>query len=175
MLPVNTSSQAWISATVVETLWQQAAASYPLETGGLLIGYFANDDVVITDGIGAGPKAIHRRYSFVPDTEFQERELARLYNASGRLHTYLGDWHTHPEGAPALSLRDRRTLARIGRHSEARLPRPLMLVFAGGPYTWEHTLVRLTQGLAWWGRKNLQEISVRTYEEGVPAQDSSVS
>jgi len=32
--------------------------------------------------------------SFLPDATYQENEIARIYEDSIRISTYLGDWHT---------------------------------------------------------------------------------
>ena len=113
---------------------EEAARRFPHETGGILLGYTeaASRQVVVRVSVGPGPRAIHRRTGFVPDHEYHERETARIYRASGRIWTYLGDWHTHPRGALSLSRADRRTLARIARSAEARAERPIMIVLAGG-------------------------------------------
>jgi len=98
----------------------------PAETGGVLIGYLVDEDdaVVVTEVIGPGPKAKHRRNGFEPDAAWQDFEIARLYRASRRTRTYLGDWHTHPDGAPRPSNKDHATGRRIGKCAEARMPRP---------------------------------------------------
>jgi integrative and conjugative element protein (TIGR02256 family) len=116
----------------------EAQRRAPLETGGVLMGYWAEDHagVVIADVVGPGPKAAHKRMSFVPDHLYQDREIARLYRESGRRVTYLGDWHTHPDGPLELSVVDRLTQLRIGKHLTARAPRALMAIVAGGrPWT----------------------------------------
>ena len=59
-------------------------------------------------------------------------EIAEHYYASGRVETYLGDWHSHPNGGGRLSSLDRRTLAMIAGFDAARAPRPLMAVLHGG-------------------------------------------
>lgn len=100
------------------------------------MGYWAEPDVVITDAIGPGPKAVHYKIGFLPDAQFHEMEVARIYGQSGRLSTYLGDWHTHPRGSTRLSRRDKRTLQRIACSSDARCPKPLMAVLAGGKRKW---------------------------------------
>lgn len=107
----------------------------PLETGGVLMGYWSPDgaQVVVTAVVGPGPRAIHARSRFVPDAKYHEAEVARIYAASGRLHTYLGDWHTHPDAAAYLSSTDLSTLHRIGAYPAARASTPLMLVLGGGP------------------------------------------
>jgi integrative and conjugative element protein (TIGR02256 family) len=81
--------------------------------------------------VGPGPKATHGKRRFIPDGDFHDDAIARLYCESGRLHTYLGDWHSHPEGGLDLSRRDRFTFKRIAESPDARAPLPLMVILAG--------------------------------------------
>jgi integrative and conjugative element protein (TIGR02256 family) len=103
-----------------------------LETGGILVGYRAGSDYVITAVIGPGPDARHFPRAFLPDADWQTHRLAEAYTQSERRHTYLGDWHTHPQGAAILSRTDKRTLRRVARFEAARCALPLMLLLAGG-------------------------------------------
>jgi len=109
----------------------------------VLLGYWthAGVDAVITDAVGPGPRAIHRRSSFVPDYDFHDAEIHLRYMRSGRRLEYMGDWHTHPTGPPMLSRKDRRTLAVIATHAPARAPTPVMAIFAGRR-TWRLTVWR---------------------------------
>jgi integrative and conjugative element protein (TIGR02256 family) len=68
----------------------------------------------------------------MPDYDYQEEEIARVYRDLGRLFTYLGDWHTHPDGRLHLSAIDRKTLKRIADHPAARIHNPVMILLAGG-------------------------------------------
>jgi len=124
---------AWVNETASDAMVQEAKRAFPDETGGVCIGYWTHDskNVVILDAIGPGPHATHGRKHFVPDTAFHRAEISRLYQASGRLHTYLGDWHSHPMGSPGLSRRDLRTLRKISNYSPARAKLPLMLILSG--------------------------------------------
>lgn len=108
----------------------ESGRAEPLETGGLLIGFWAGDRVrvVVTAVIGPGSKARHEAGSFGPDQVWQQEAVARLYEESGRRHTYLGDWHNHPHGLPHPSRRDRRVAGLIARSPAARAPEPLMLI-----------------------------------------------
>jgi integrative and conjugative element protein (TIGR02256 family) len=126
---------AWVATEARERMGTEAQRRSPLETGGVLMGYWAEDQsgVVIADVVGAGPRAVHRRAAFTPDHVYQEREIARIYKESGRRITYLGDWHSHPGGPMMLSVVDRLTQIRIGLHETARAPRALMAIVAGGP------------------------------------------
>jgi integrative and conjugative element protein (TIGR02256 family) len=111
---------------------KEARRCLPNETGGVFMGYWPDPcTVVITDIIGPGPNAKHTRYSFYPDAEYHDEEIERIYVVSDRLHTYLGDWHTHPNGSVRTSRKDRKTLSAIAADPEARAPRPLMAILAG--------------------------------------------
>jgi integrative and conjugative element protein (TIGR02256 family) len=124
----------WLSHAMREALVKEATRAFPLETGGVLMGYADTSDteLVVKAVVGPGPRAVHRRASFVPDHAFHDAAVARHYRESQRRWTYLGDWHSHPAGECSLSRTDRHTLARIAGAPCARVPRPLMLVLAGG-------------------------------------------
>jgi integrative and conjugative element protein (TIGR02256 family) len=109
----------------------------PQETGGVWMGYWGdNGDVVVTEIIGPGPTARHDADRFMPDHDFQEAEIARVYEDSGGMVTYLGDWHSHPDAAAYLSRKDRSTLRRIADDPASQISRPLMAVLSGGD-PWE--------------------------------------
>lgn len=99
-----------------------------METGGLLAGYWTNDEVVVTDVIGPGPAAKHDRFNFEPDYRWQSEVIGSFYDENeGRL-TYLGDWHTHPAGTTDPSSLDIKTIRNIADNKAARAARPLMLI-----------------------------------------------
>jgi integrative and conjugative element protein (TIGR02256 family) len=133
-MPSKAIGRVWIPNKVIDDMVIEAERVAPLETGGAFMGYWVvpNIEVVITKQIGPGPKAKHRRYSFEPDSEWQEAEIAKIYRESGYRHTYLGDWHTHPCGNPALSWKDLRVMRKIGLSKKARVAIPLMGIVAGG-------------------------------------------
>jgi integrative and conjugative element protein (TIGR02256 family) len=118
-----------------------ANTSAPLETGGALVGYWLSDasTAVVSDIVGPGPVAVHLEKQFVPDHCYQEKSIAAMYESSGRVVTYLGDWHTHPNGGKYLSDQDCTTLRRIAKYAGARARHPMMALLAGGP-VWELTV-----------------------------------
>ena len=124
----------WWAAAALEAALREAQRAYPLETGGLLLGWTSEPGaVVITQVIGPGPRATHRATSFTPDAGWQERQLADAYEQAGRRLQYLGDWHSHPRGTIRLSGTDRATLRHIAHERQARAAHPVMAVLAGGP------------------------------------------
>lgn len=155
----------WISASVYERIEAEANQKYPLETGGVLVGYVTAQGPVVTAMVGPGGNAEFRRRRFSPDSSFQEQQIAALYESSGRIHTYLGDWHTHPDGIATPSWLDRRTLRRIARSPSARAPEPAMAIFAGKPERWKVGGFRLRclKG-AWLRRYKLEQPIVRLFE-----------
>lgn len=131
-------TRVWVDETALKHMTADAETHFPLETGGVLAGYVAdNGDTVIRAVVGAGPGARHQRFRFEPDHAWQCERLDALYWESEGLVAYIGDWHTHPHGRPSMSWLDRRTLLKIARHSDARCPSPLMIIGAGRPSAWD--------------------------------------
>lgn len=130
----------------------------PDETGGILLGYEVASEfaLVVTDLVGAGPAASYSVSEFVPDGRWQESEIARIYRASGRRTTYLGDWHSHPDGFLNPSRRDHRTARAIARHPPARVRRPLMLIGAREDGAWRVAAFRLC-------RRKLRPMQIKGY------------
>lgn len=116
---------------------------FPLETGGMLLGYEAdNGEAVVTAIIGPGPNARHRRYRFAPDAEYQQAELTAHHLRTNGQETYLGDWHTHPRGSTALSFLDKRTLTKIACTPSSGTVKPIMAILGGGSERWDVGVVR---------------------------------
>jgi integrative and conjugative element protein (TIGR02256 family) len=107
-----------------------AEAQGETETGGMLVGYEGarGHEVVLTDLIDAGPRASHAEYAFNPDGRWQRQQLARIYADSGRVATFVGDWHSHPHGLPLPSEQDVETAQRTAANARARAPRPLTVI-----------------------------------------------
>ncbi len=130
--------KAWFAKSAVREMLAEADRVFPLETGGVMMGYWAEsrDEVVVCHVTGPGPLAVHSEHAFVPDGDYQESEIARIYKESGRVHSYLGDWHTHPREGVYLSRKDVGALRKISGFAEARAPVPIMAVLGGGDPEW---------------------------------------
>ena len=156
---------AWLPRVAVREMWHEAGRTFPLETGGILMGYWTRPlrEVVVTVAIGPGPNAVHERLSFAPDHEFQCAQIADTYRSTNRTETYLGDWHAHPFGSGSLSRSDQNTLGRIARTRTARLKHPLMLVLAGEPAGWEIAIWCYHSMAGLWGRAAKMDIKLYGY------------
>lgn len=105
----------------------------PNHTGGVLMGWWESPTLVNVEVlIGPGPGALHETTRFIPDHEWQRKEMARLYEVSHRRLRYLGDWHVHPGDVATPSHQDLTTARLIRDHDPARVERPVMLIATGG-------------------------------------------
>lgn len=123
----------WLPEGMLRECIVEADRHAPLETGGTFMGYWIGTSaVVVTCLVGAGPGAERGVRHFAPDQDWQVAEIARCYERSGRMNTYVGDWHSHPGAQDGeLSRKDRRVLRRIVETPAARAPRPAMAVLHG--------------------------------------------
>lgn len=155
----------WLSEGAWDAIISEATAKEPLETGGVLLGYWASPtEVVVTRAVGPGPNAAHRRTSFVPDHAFHLAEIAAHYDRTAGVEVYLGDWHTHPGAVNATpSSKDKSAVKRIAADAEARAPKALAMIATGEGCVWEPScwVGRLEPLLAIWTRLRLEPCDVR--------------
>lgn len=149
--------RVWMPAAAWMDMVAAARDAAPLETGGCLVGYRVKEtaETVIVSIVGPGPNARATTNSFEPDYEFQQAEIQRHYAASERLHTYLGDWHSHPGGTTAMSRMDRIALRKIARTAEARQSNPLMVIVAEGD-PWKLCVWRRESAMVWPRHRRLE-------------------
>jgi integrative and conjugative element protein (TIGR02256 family) len=132
-------AEVFVPAAVLQDMEAETERHAPEETGGVLLGYTDRTDarrIQVTLQLGPGPRAVHRRHFFDPDSEWQAHEIAAAYASSGRVSTYLGDWHSHPGGSRRPSGLDRSTARRIALCGRARASHPVMLILHGEAGDW---------------------------------------
>lgn len=118
-----------VTVAHVVDLLAEGWLTWPLETGGVLLGRVSGRATEVTAVVGPGPESRHARTRFEPDTAWQVKQIADLWSADPSI-IYLGDWHTHPDGSTRLSHVDRGTGLTIAESPRARQPEPIMLVIA---------------------------------------------
>lgn len=123
----------WWEEPARAAMIREAHVALPHETGGLLLGWSRETDIVITRAVGPGPRALHRPTNFTPDRDWQYAQIDKFYEESGRTLEYLGDWHTHPGGLPYPSDLDIELLRDIASTPESRCPRPIMGILTNDP------------------------------------------
>jgi integrative and conjugative element protein (TIGR02256 family) len=128
--------KCWVENTVLANIEAESERCRPKETGGLLLGYWANGDVVITTSTVPGPKSKHSSNSYTPDAIFDRDQVAKVYKKSRGVIAYLGDWHSHPKGGCGLSNDDIITLFNISTYEPARAETPIMLLSVNENSKW---------------------------------------
>jgi len=150
----------WLAESVLTLMHAEARRIYPLETGGVLIGWRSGVDRVIVDMRGPGLSALHGQTRFFPDHSWQLSEIRKLFASSNGDLDYLGDWHTHPDGVAMMSEQDESTLQRISR----RVASPLMAILAGGAMEWNMGCWFGHRGKGYMRRPfNIADQTVRTF------------
>jgi integrative and conjugative element protein (TIGR02256 family) len=105
-----------------------------VETGGILLGCHTDaDTLMLTRASPPGPRARHRRFSFLRDTTFLQRYLDAAYARSGGEEDYVGEWHVHPALDAPPSRTDRRSLRRIARSSRYPVTEPVLVIVEHSP------------------------------------------
>lgn len=117
------------------SIWEAEVTNWgQLETGGVILGYeTVSGDLVITDCTAPGPRARRNWFRFEPDDEWDKRIIAKVYEASGRVVRYLGEWHSHPLGSLRPSHDDVRTMRLVAAYELARIDNPLGVIVARWP------------------------------------------
>ena len=119
-----------IQDDLLNYLQELSVESAPLETGGILIGSYAE---------GGNTASVTRVEGPPPDSK---RERTRFYRGIGGLQDllvalwksgehYLGEWHSHPGGLSEPSRGDVRQMRTIAEDHEAHCPEPILVVIRG--------------------------------------------
>lgn len=85
------------------------------EAGGVLLGRFlrGSEDIVIDDLTTPFPMDRRTRCSFIRQDPRHQAALYRRWIETSGTCNYLGEWHTHPERIPSLSVCDLSNMTRV--------------------------------------------------------------
>ena len=124
----------YILKSLVYSIVKQTDAYYPLETGGMLLGYLRENNYYVLDLIEAGPGAVHGENFFLPDGKYQQPILEQKFHKSNGLITFIGDWHSHPNGESYLSNLDMKTLKDISEDEGSQITCPIFIIIGTSPF-----------------------------------------
>lgn len=157
----------WLPRNLHQQCVENAAHWFPLETGGVLMGYWNEETAVVTGLVGAGPDAVRETHNFEPDQAWQLKEIAQRYTASQGRETYLGDWHSHPNAQSGrLSGLDRRVLRAILETPGAQAPRPIMMIVFGTNEGWSAAVWLCSHARrrrVWWQAPKIVEMTLKMW------------
>ena len=111
-----------------ESMVAMVRASFPSETGGILIGHFRGDVVHVVAVSDSGPAASESPDGFIRDGQHCQAFLERWIRESHGALTYVGEWHSHPKHRAFPSYTDVASLASISADPNFNTPAPVMLI-----------------------------------------------
>lgn len=123
-----------------------AAEFAPLETGGLVLGRYTagRTALTVTALLPPPPDSLHGRTNFVRGVVGLEKAVHDARSADPTVYV-VGEWHTHPGGAPTPSGPDHRHMRGFAWRGLFGCRSPVLLIAGGdaGAYApWSATLYR---------------------------------
>ena len=121
------------SEDVMRELWEMRKARLPLETGGILLGVFDNKRKIahLVAALPAPPDSEECRDSFLRGHQGLREAKEKTEALSGGTVSYLGEWHSHPDGHDATrSVKDYQNFSYLKARCEADGLPPIMLILA---------------------------------------------
>lgn len=121
-----------IPQTALDEALRYCVRSYPMETGGILIGRYSDDLTLaqVTELLPAPLDSTAKRFSFERGIRGLQKLLHQLW--SERKY-YLGEWHFHPSNSAQPSSTDFEQMRKISASSRYHCPEPVILVVGGRP------------------------------------------
>ncbi len=111
-----------LPAATVEFLRRYVQLGSALETGGVLAGFLRKDDVwILSHPMQPSPRNRAGRHWLKRHRSDAQKFVDKVYQETGGLVNYLGEWHTHPEPTPSPSLEDRKMLQDLLRTSRLEI------------------------------------------------------
>ncbi|WP_157234604.1 Mov34/MPN/PAD-1 family protein [Teredinibacter turnerae] len=107
------------------------------ESAGILIGEYRGKHIRVVDA--TKPSLLDRstRVSFDRRSPHHQRAALSAWRTSGKIQTWIGEWHTHPENHPTPSQKD------INCWKESLPSRPMVLLIQGRASYWLGILIDL--------------------------------
>jgi integrative and conjugative element protein (TIGR02256 family) len=118
---------------VLDAMRKVAASASPRETGGTLVGHYSEDRLTafVTRALEAKTGARRQRTRFYRPPDDVDGQLARIYEETGGITHYLGEWHSPPGATPTPSPTDLSTLRGLARSRSVASDTPIMIILGG--------------------------------------------
>jgi integrative and conjugative element protein (TIGR02256 family) len=106
----------------------------PREVGTALVGSYSDDgrEATILGLAPITPDSRGARFTFHRGTRGLVSFFVDLFRRSKGLSHYVGEWHSHPGGAPSPSGTDDENMLAIARDPMAKCPECVLLILATG-------------------------------------------
>ncbi len=124
---------------IYEQLLRLCENSYPLETGGVMIGNYSLDSTYakIARILGPAKHSKHSKSSFLRSS-YGIKDILDEEWTSGNF--YLGEWHYHPDFSAAPSHTDIQQMKVFSKDRQLNCPEPILLIIGGKKENWNISL-----------------------------------
>ena len=118
--------------TVIMQMIELASRSGCNETGGIIVGHYTHDltMAVVTRLSSQSTDSKSGTTWFFRGVQQLHNWLKRLWQENPR-HYYLGEWHSHPGGAPIPSVEDIRQMNEIAVNEDYQCREPILIIIGG--------------------------------------------
>jgi integrative and conjugative element protein (TIGR02256 family) len=116
----------------VDAATRTARYHYPSEVGAPLVGTYSDDgrEAQVSE-VGPLPRDSRAsRFAFERGVHGLRDFFGRVFKRTRGLSHYVGEWHSHPEGAPVPSATDDAAMLAIARDPQARCPECVLVLVA---------------------------------------------
>jgi integrative and conjugative element protein (TIGR02256 family) len=124
---VSATVEVRLTDAALRLIENEALASVDKETGGILIGRYEDDG-----NVAVVAAATERPSDSSSGSVWFQRGISglttKLRDRWAHGEYYLGEWHSHPGGAPDPSINDIREMRSISIDPSYRCPKPIMVI-----------------------------------------------
>ena len=122
-----------LSDASVGEMVRLAKSHHPNEVGTSLVGRYSDDGFTayVESTAPLPPDSRGSRMAFSRGVGGLKEFFKGLATASGIHPHYVGEWHTHPGGAPRPSYQDDNTQRAIARDPKTRCPEVVLVIIGG--------------------------------------------
>ena len=127
-----------MDTAVVDRAGRLRCEGLPRETGGVLLGYFdaLRRCVYVVDALRAPPDSVEHEVAFIRGSAGLQDELKAIRERTAGQVGYVGEWHSHPDGADVcMSPTDAVLLGTVAYEMRTDgWPGVMMIVGTGGSF-----------------------------------------
>jgi integrative and conjugative element protein (TIGR02256 family) len=122
-----------ISKACYSQMLQLARKHSPVEVGTSLVGRYSADghEAKILDLAPLTPDSSGSRSEFRRGVQGLHTFYGRLFRRFGRQRHYVGEWHSHPGGAPSPSQKDNINQGAIAADTKTNCPEAILIILGG--------------------------------------------
>lgn len=126
-----------VSPALLEELWEARKLKLPVETGGVLLGDFdtTRKRVYLISSIASPPDSKESESGYIRGAHGLQEAVRDVERRTLGMLRYVGEWHSHPEGHPAVpSGEDLQLYGHLTGAMEVEGYPPVMLIVAEGHF-----------------------------------------